>query len=93
MELRTPDQAENSMKVEIHTLKWNGSAAVTDAEAENGVDANVTLYSRVFVGGIELPGVTRARVLFDNGGFTEAMIRLIGPIEVVNHTKESWDAL
>ncbi len=78
--------------IEIHTLKWNNDHAITEAEIEDGDDANVTIYCRVFVGGVEIPQVVRARALFGQD-FTEAVIRLIGPVEVINHTQESWEAL
>lgn len=81
--------------IQIHTLRWRGSEAIsvngdrTDGHLPN----DVTIYCRVTVDGVEIPNVVRARVLHGNEDFTQAIIRLVGEVEVVNHTRESWDAL
>lgn len=81
-------------KIEIKTLGWN-----MDHPAEKPEDASIGLYSRVFVGGQELPGVHRVRVLAGNdsdgplGSFTSVQIRLLGAITVETLTQSEWDAL
>ena len=94
--LLSPDGAEtcsqevrmDSPRIEIKTLGWE-----SDHAAEKQEDADVTLYSRVFINGQELPGVSRVRVLAAANDFTTVMVRLIGVITVEPQTKEQWEAL
>jgi hypothetical protein len=75
--------------IEIHTLKWREDHAVHDGDEE---DANITIYCRVFIDGKEIPGVARART-YHRDDFTQTTITMYGMVEMVNHTRESWDAL
>lgn len=80
-------------KIEIHTRKWRGDQSVTDQMIEDGVDANVTLQCRVYIDGHEIAGVIMARPLYTVNDFTTVTLRVAGEVEIVNHTRESWEAL
>lgn len=73
--------------IEIHALGWNGDHAIKEGE-----EPNASLYARVFVDGVEIPEVMRVRTLHRQD-FSIAVVTLFGPVKVINHTKESWDAL
>lgn len=75
--------------IEIHTLGWKGDRALTE---EDGPTAEQSIYARVFVDGVEIPGVIRVRTNHRND-FTLTTITVCAPVEVFNHTDESWRAL
>ena len=73
--------------IEIHTLGWSFDHAIEGAE-----EPNASIYARVFVDGVEIPGVMRARTMHRND-FAVTVITLMGAVEIINHDKASWDAL
>lgn len=81
------DSAPEVGKIQIHTLGWNGDHATSDEE-----EPTVSLHCRVFINGVEVPGVTGITTDFSHD-FAETTVRLLGPVEVVTHDRESWAKL
>lgn len=75
----------------IHTLKWRGDRSVSDDQVDDEPN-DVSIYCRVFIDGKEVQNVIRARTRHEND-FTIAVLTICQPVEVVNHTGESWAAL
>lgn len=75
--------------IEIHTLAWRYSQPFHEGDQE---PPNASLYCRVFVDGKEIPDVLRART-YHRDDFAMTVITLGGAVEIVNNTKESWEAL
>jgi hypothetical protein len=73
--------------IEIHTLGWKDDHGIEEGEQPNG-----SIYARVFVDGVEVPQVMRVRTRHEND-FAVAVVTLHGPIEVINHTRKTWEAL
>lgn len=76
--------------IEIHTLAWKGDRALTP---EDGPTAVASVFARVFVDGVEIPQVVRVRTRHQGDDFSHVVVTLLGPIEIHNHTDESWKAL
>ncbi len=75
-------------EIEIHTLGWKGSSAIKEEE-----EPDVTILCRVFIEGVEVPGVMNARPVWRNGEFSFVTIRSMAAVKTVTHTQETWDAL
>lgn len=71
--------------IEIHTRGWNGDMPLAEGE-----EPNASLSVRVFVDGVEILGVTRARAVFKADDFSQVYLHLVDAARVITHTDESW---
>lgn len=76
--------------IEIHTLSWSGDVAIRDGEDRK---PQASLMLRVWIDGVEIPGVMRSRVTHRVDNFADVVLAISDVTTVVNHTRESWDAL
>lgn len=77
--------------IEIHTKHWRGDHQLQDDEPPHE-PSDVSLGCRVFIDGIEVENVIRARTRHD-AEFAITVITLAQPVKVINHTGVSWKAL
>lgn len=74
--------------IEIHTLGWS-----SDRGIEPGEYAKTQLHCRVFVDGVEIPAVLRARPRYVNNDFVMTTIVTQDAVQLVTHTRKSWSEL
>ena len=74
--------------IEIHTQGWKEDHAVTGDEKPSA-----SIYCRVFIDGVELPQVVRARTQHNGSDFGLTVLTLCDAVEIVNHTRDSWKEL
>lgn len=75
-------------KIEIHTLGW-----YEDHPAEAGEAPSITIYSRVFIDGVEVPQLSSVETKHSGSEFSEVTLRIYGPVEVITHDRDSWAKL
>ena len=73
--------------IQIHTRAWTDDHASREGERQGA-----SIGCRMFVDGVEIPQVIRARTYHHGNDFTTTVITLVGVVDVVNHTKDSWEA-
>ncbi|MDH4038579.1 MAG: hypothetical protein OEV86_13990 [Candidatus Krumholzibacteria bacterium] len=74
-------------KIQIHTKKWNTDRAIHDND-EN--EASASIQCRVFIDGQEVPQVLSASPKYKSDQFMYVTLVVMGEVEIVNHTQESW---
>lgn len=74
-------------KIEIHTLGWRGDHSVDPGEVPS-----ITIYTRVFIDGVEVPQVSSVETTHGHD-FGQVKLTLFGEVEVITHDRDSWVAL